>query len=96
MYIHNDATRDIQARRYKGDREQWKTALDAHLGKDFALTMGCVRVKAPPGEMRLVLECPSKASRRLLYAAIRRNKGNIKCNISLSTLEYNNKQEVYR
>jgi hypothetical protein len=32
LYLHNDITRDIQARRYKGDREQWKTALSAQLG----------------------------------------------------------------
>jgi hypothetical protein len=31
-----------------------------------------------------VLNCPSKASRRMLYAGIRRSKGQIKCNISLS------------
>jgi hypothetical protein len=46
--------------------------------------------------MRLVLDCPSKASRRSLYTAIRKHKGNIKCNISLSGTEYRNKQEVYR
>jgi hypothetical protein len=50
MYIHNESTKDISSRRYKGDRELWKTVLDAHLGKDFALTTGCVRVKSPPGE----------------------------------------------
>jgi hypothetical protein len=53
-------------------------------------------VKAPPGEQRLVVECPSKSSRRQLYEGIRRNKGNIKCNISLSRMEYTNKQEVYK
>jgi hypothetical protein len=42
------------------------------------------------------LECPSKASRRSLYAALRKHKGNIKCNISLTAAEYRNKQEVYR
>jgi hypothetical protein len=50
LYLHNDTTRDIQSRRYKGDREQWKQALSAHLGTDFALTTGCTRVKAPTGE----------------------------------------------
>jgi hypothetical protein len=48
-------------------------------------------VKAPPGEQRLVLECPCKVSRRLLYEAIRKNKGEIKCNISLTKTEYVNK-----
>jgi hypothetical protein len=91
LYLHNDITRDIQARRYKGDRDQWKTALSAQLGKDFALVTGCIRVKAPPGEQRLVLECPSKSSRRQLYEGIRKHKGDIRCNISLTKTEYTNK-----
>jgi hypothetical protein len=91
LYIYNNVTRDIQNRRYKGDREQWKAALSKHLGEEFTLITGCVRVKAPPGEMRLVLDCPSKASRRLLYTGIRKHRGDIKCNISLSALEYRNK-----
>jgi hypothetical protein len=66
------------------------------LGEDFALLTGCVRIKAPPGEMRLVIECPSKASRRLLYTGLRKHRGDIKCNISQSMMEYRNKQEVYR
>ena len=53
-------------------------------------------MKAPPGENRLVLECPSKSSRRQLYEGIRKHKGNIRCNISLTKTEYTNKQEVYR
>jgi hypothetical protein len=91
LFIHNDTAKDISSRRYKGDRELWKKALEEHLGKDFALATGCIRVKSPPGEQRLVLECPSKASRRLLYDGIRKNKGSIKCNISMSALEYSNK-----
>ncbi len=94
--MYNNTTRDISNRKYLGDKEQWKEALTKHLDDEFALMTGCVRVRAPPGEMRLVLECPSKASRRLLYTGIRRHKGAIKCNISLSVTEYRNKQEAYR
>jgi hypothetical protein len=43
-----------------------------------------------------VLECPSKSSRRQLYEGIRKHKGDIRCNISLTKTEYTNKQEVYR
>lgn len=88
-------TRDRQTRVYKGDKEQWKTALQKHLGSDSALIMNCTRVAAPSGETRMVIECPSKVSRRQLYEGIRRHKGDIKCNISLSRTEYQNKQEVY-
>ena len=95
LYIYNNVTRDIQNRRYKGDREHWKDAISKHLGQDAALITGCVRVKAPPGEMRLVLDCPSKSSRRQLYEGIRNHKGDIRCNISMTKAEYTNKQEVY-
>jgi hypothetical protein len=43
-----------------------------------------------------VIECPSKASRRQLYEGIRKHKGSIQCNISLTHTEYSNKQDVYR
>ena len=50
----------------------------------------------PKHEKRIAIECASKASRRQLYAAIRRSKGQIKCSMSLSPVEYKNKDEVYR
>jgi hypothetical protein len=53
-------------------------------------------VATPKHEHRIAIECASKASRRLLYAAIRRNKGQIRCSMSLSPVEYKNKAEVYR
>jgi hypothetical protein len=53
--------------------------------------VSAVRVRAPIRENRLVLECPSKASRRKLYEGIRRHKGAIRCNISLSQREFANK-----
>jgi hypothetical protein len=96
LYFYNYVSRDKQTRRYKGEKEDWKQTISKQLGKDFALLTGCRRVAAPPGEQRLVLECPTKSSRRQLYAGIRRSKGDIRCNISLTKLEYENKQIVYR
>jgi hypothetical protein len=91
LYLYNYVSRDTQTRRYKGEKEDWKLAVSKQLGRDFALVTGCIRVAAPPGEQRLVLECPTKSSRRQLYAGIRRSKGDIRCNISLTKLEYENK-----
>ena len=76
--------------------EDWKNTLSNQLTTDFALLTGCVRVATPKHEQRIAIECASKASRRLLYTAIRRNKGQIKCSMSLSPVEYTNKAEVYR
>jgi hypothetical protein len=64
LYIYNHVSRENSTRRYVGDREQWKTVLKKQLGKDFALVTDCVRVRAPLRENRLVIECPSKSSRR--------------------------------
>jgi hypothetical protein len=88
-------SRDRQTRIYKGDKELWKTTLQKHLGSDGTLITNCTRVAAPAGETRMVIECPSKVSRRSLYEGIRTHKGEIKCNISLTRTEYQNKQEVY-
>ena len=64
LYIYNNVSRDNQTRRYRGDKEEWKKTISKQLGKEFALLTGCIRVAAPHGEQRLVIECPTKSSRR--------------------------------
>ena len=48
------------------------------------------------GEQRLVIDAPSKAVRRRLIAAIKKSRGNIRCNPCLTDLERDNKSQVYR
>jgi hypothetical protein len=94
--VYNQINRKTHQRRFQGNVKEWKQLLSTQLGKDAALLTGCRRVATPKGKTRIAIECANKSARRLLYTAIRQNRGQIKCSLSLSAAEYHNKAEAYR
>jgi hypothetical protein len=96
LYIYNQVNQRTHTKRFVGNVEEWKELLSKQLTDDFALLTGCIRVTAPKFDHRMVIECASKSARRLLYAALRKKRGPLKCSISLSATEYTNRAEVYR
>jgi hypothetical protein len=96
LYIYNQVNQRTHTKRFVGNVEEWKELLSKQLTDDFALLTGCIRVTAPKFDQRMVIECASKSARRLLYAALRKKRGPLKCSPSLSAIEYTNRAEVYR
>lgn len=64
------------------------------MGQQWGLLHNFVEV-TEPGEQRLVLEAPSKASRRLLIGALVAARSKLKARAHLTDLEKANKSQVY-
>ncbi len=96
LYITNTTLPNTRRRVFQGAGKTWEQHLGRALGQKATLLQGVVKAKVPPSEGRLVLEAPSKATRRLLMAAIKGLGGREQVVAHLTPQEKACKTIVYR
>ena len=96
LYITNTTLPSTRKRVFQAAGQTWEQYLGRALGQKATLLQGVVKAKVPPSEGRLVLETPSKATRRMLMEAIKSLGGKEQAVAHLTPQEKACKALVYK